>query len=57
LDLALRILRKALPRPNLTKDDAMSIVDYYLDRNRVARKSHCKTWLRRHPNVEFKQLL
>jgi SRSO17 transposase len=57
LDLALRILRKALPRPKLSDEDAMEIVDYYLRRNRIARKSHSKRWLKRHGKVKFKQLL
>ena len=57
LDLALRILRDVLPRPTLTKPDAMEIVDYHLHRNRIARKSHGKRWLKRHKNVKFKQLL
>jgi SRSO17 transposase len=57
LDLALRILRSALARATLTKPDAMEIVAYHLHRNRVARKSHGKRWLKRHPKVRFKQLL
>jgi SRSO17 transposase len=57
LDLALRILRDALRHRTLTQPDAMEIVDYHLHRNRIARKSHGKTWLKRHKKVKFKQLL
>ena len=57
LDLALRILRDALTRQTLTQPDAMEIVEYHLHRNRIARKSHGKTWLKRHRKVRFKQLL
>jgi len=51
LDMAMRLLQAALPRPQLTLEDAGELVDYYRDRNDQARKSHRKTWLERHPNV------
>ena len=51
LDMALRLIRSALPRPQLSVKDAEDLVDYYLDRNDKARKSHRKTWLAKHPNV------
>jgi len=51
LDTAMRLLRASLPRPQLTLKDAEDLVDYYLDRNKQATKSHRKTWLARHPNV------
>lgn len=57
LDLALRLLRSALPRPKLTEEDAIAIVEYHLRRNRVAKASHRKSWLKRHNKVEFKLLL
>jgi SRSO17 transposase len=57
LDLALRVLRSALSRPILTDQDAIEIVDYHLRRNRIARKSHRKTWLTNHKNVRYKLLL
>jgi len=57
LDLALRVLRSALSRPTLTEQDAIEIIEYHLQRNRTARKSHRKTWLRNHKNVRFKLLL
>jgi SRSO17 transposase len=51
LDMALRLIRAALPRPRLSLKDAEDLVKYYLDRNDQARESHRKTWLAKHPNV------
>jgi len=51
LDMALRLIRSVLPRPQLSVKDAEDLVDYYLDRNDQATKSHRKTWLSKHPNV------
>jgi len=57
LDMALRLLRSVLPRPELTVVEAMAIMNYHLRRNRIARKSHKQSWLNRHKKVEFKVLL
>ena len=51
LDMALRLIRSALPRPQLSLKDAENLVEYYLDRNDQAAESHRKTWLAKHPNV------
>jgi len=51
LDMAMRLLRAALPRPQLTLQNAEDLVDYYLDRNDQATESHRKTWFAKHPNV------
>ena len=51
LDMAMRLLRSALPRPQLTLEEAGELVDYYRARNEQATESHRKTWLARHPNV------
>jgi hypothetical protein len=51
LDMAMRLLRAALPRPQLTLRDAGELVDYYRARNAQATASHRKTWLAEHPNV------
>jgi SRSO17 transposase len=50
LDMAMRLLQAALPRPQLTLKDAGDLVDYYVDRNKQATESHRKTWLAKHPN-------
>ena len=51
LDMAMRLIRSALPRPQLSLKDAGDLVDYYLDPQRQATESHRKTWLAKHPNV------
>ena len=48
LDMAPRLLRSALPRPQLSLADAENLVDYYLVHNRRAKKSHRKRWLAKH---------
>jgi SRSO17 transposase len=50
LDMAMRLLGSALPRPQLSLQDAEDLVDYYQDRNRQAKKSHRKRWLAEHLN-------
>jgi SRSO17 transposase len=57
LDMALRLLRQALPKTELTLEHALDVVDYHLHRNRRARQSHDKTWRLRHENTKFKLLL
>jgi hypothetical protein len=48
LDMAMRLLRAALPRPQLSLKDAEDLVDYYQDRNDQAKDSHRKRWLAEH---------
>jgi SRSO17 transposase len=48
LDMAMRLLRSALPRPQLSLKDAEDLVDYHLARNRQAKESHRKRWLAKH---------
>ena len=55
--MALRLLKSVLPRPKLSEEDAIAIVAYHLERNRIAKDSHRKSWLERYKNVEFKVLL
>ena len=57
LDMTVRLLKSALRRPTLTVADAIEIMEYYLERNRIAKKSHYKSWNERHENVQFKMLL
>jgi len=51
IDMAMQLLRAALPRPQLTLEEAGELIDYYRDRNKQATQSHRKTWLAKHPNV------
>jgi hypothetical protein len=48
LDMAMRLLRSALPRPQPSLADAEKLVNYHLDRNRQATQSHRKPWLKKH---------
>jgi SRSO17 transposase len=48
LDMAMRLLRAALPRPQLSLKEAEDLVDYHRTRNRQATASHRKTWLAKH---------
>ena len=57
LDMALRLLTSALPRPDVTEADAIAIVEYHLQRNQIARRSHAKSWRRRHKKIRCKVLL
>jgi SRSO17 transposase len=51
IDMAMRLLRAALPRPQLSLEEAGELVDYHRARNKRATDSHRKTWLATHPNV------
>jgi SRSO17 transposase len=57
LDMAVRVLQSAFARDRCSKDDAISIIEYHLRRNRAAHQSHRKSWLRKHKRVEAKTLL
>ena len=56
-DLALRVLRSAFARPTLSEDEGMDIIDYHIERNRVAHDSHRKSWLAKHKELAKKLLL
>jgi hypothetical protein len=55
--MALRLLRSVLQRPRLTEEEAIELVNYHLERNRVARQSYQKSWKKRHKKLKFKLLL
>ncbi len=57
LDLALRVLRASFARPTLNEDEAMEIIDYHIERNRVAHDSHRKSWIQKHKVLAKKLLL
>jgi hypothetical protein len=42
------LLRSALPESHLSEERAILLVDYHINRNRIARASHEKTWQQRH---------
>jgi SRSO17 transposase len=51
LDMAMRLLRAALPRHQLSLEDAEQLVEYHLAHNRQAKKSHRKRWLAKHLKI------
>lgn len=51
LEMAMRLLRATLPRPQLSAEDAWKLVDYHLNRNRQATESHKKTWIAKHLGI------
>ncbi len=57
LDMAVRVLQSAFARRDLHEEDAANIIDYHLRRNRTARQSHRKSWLRKHKRPKLKALL
>src|SRR4051812_20522964 len=48
LDRVVWLLRSALPEGHLSEERAILLMDYYTNRNRVARASHEKTWREKH---------
>jgi len=57
LPMTMRLLQAALKKPTLTEEDAIRLTEYHLKRNRIARDSHRKSWLKRHKRVRPKRLL
>ena len=56
LDRTVRLLGSALAEPDLTLARATALVDYHVNRNKVARQSHAKTWRAKHRGVKFLRL-
>ncbi len=57
LDMAIRLLKAALPRPILTVEVALAIVEYHVRRNETAKRSHTKTWNERYKGIKPKEPL
>lgn len=55
--MALRLVTSALGCRRLTEAHAIAVVEYHLQRNWTARKSHAKSWNKRHKKVAYKVLL
>jgi len=56
LDRTVRLLEAAFEEPELRLPRATALVDYHVCRNKVARKSHAKTWRANHRGVKFLRL-
>jgi SRSO17 transposase len=48
LDRVIRLLWSAIGMPTLSAEAAIELVNYHLNRNRIARNSHMKSWMRKH---------
>jgi SRSO17 transposase len=48
LDMALRLLRSAFAKADLSEEHAVDLVEYHLRRNRIAQASHRKRWQAKH---------
>jgi hypothetical protein len=47
------LLKRAMKVPGLALELALFLVDYHIERNKTAKKSHTKTWMARHRNVKL----
>jgi hypothetical protein len=47
------LLEAAFEEPEIRLTRATALVQYYVERNRVARNSHEKTWRTKHKGVDF----
>ncbi len=50
--MTFRLLCAVLPQPKLTVDDALGIIEYHIEKNRIAQRSHTKTWWLCHPKAK-----
>ena len=48
LDRVVRLLWSAIGVPKLSIEAAIGLVDYHINRNRIARNSHMKSWMLKH---------
>jgi hypothetical protein len=56
LDRTVRLLRAALEIPELTVVRALQLLEYYIHRNKIALRSHTKTWISKHEEIAFHAL-
>lgn len=57
LDMAIRLLKAALPCQEMTLERALELVEYHQRRNEAAQRSHAKRWQREHPSLKIDPLL
>jgi hypothetical protein len=50
------LLQRAIKVPGLTLRVALLLVEYHIERNEVARRSHTKTWWARHEGIKLQRL-
>ena len=53
LDRTVRLLQTAIKLPAVSLGMAIRLVEYHIRRNEIARKSHTKTWMAKHPKAIY----
>jgi hypothetical protein len=53
LDRTVRLLREAMEIPGLSLGMAIKLVEYHIDRNKIALRSHTKAWIEKHGEVKY----
>jgi hypothetical protein len=53
LDRTVHLLKRAMEVPGLALELALFLVDYHIERNKTATRSHTKTWLAGHKDVKL----
>jgi hypothetical protein len=51
-----RLLQRAMTVPGLSLEVALLLVDYHIRRNKIAQRSHTKTWMAKHEGVKLHPL-
>jgi hypothetical protein len=51
-----RLLQRAIKVPGLTLEVAVLLVDYHINRNAIAQRSHTKTWMAKHEGIKILRL-
>jgi SRSO17 transposase len=55
-DRTVRLLEAALEEPELRLPRAVALVEYHIDRNKIAKASHDKTWKKKHRGLKYLRL-
>ena len=50
------LLQRAIEVPGLTLELALLPVDYHINRNEIAARSHTKTWMAKHEGIKILRL-
>ncbi len=53
LDRTVRLLQRVMAVPGLSVTMALFLLDYHIHRNKVAQRSHTKTWMARHKDIKL----
>jgi hypothetical protein len=56
LDRTVRLLEAAMEEPELRLPRAVALVEYHIDRNKIAKASHDKTWKKKHRGLNYLRL-